>query len=165
MVWGPLNSNSAGGGHFDCADVFNGAIHYGLQFPGIFHFPASGEDNAGFPRIEPGGIAKIFVRTAGLADVQQKGFDDEFLNATRLPENALRVNIDVEVAGLNDSDGSGFFTGFALSGLAVRQVRFGGSLWERPLVAAIGIHEQELGVGVTSAITDSGYLQRQREAG
>ena len=58
-----------------------------------------------------------------------------------------------------------FFAGFALGGLAMGEVIVGGSLGKGPLVAAVCIYEQELGMRVQPAVADGCHLQRQSELG
>ena len=89
-------------------------------------------------------MAIAFVGAAHLVDFHQKGFDHEFLHAARLPEHTLGMNVEMEVARLDSAESSGFFRGFALGGLAVREAGVGRSLGEGPLVAAVGINQKEL---------------------
>src|SRR6202040_2454888 len=116
----------------------------GLELVGVFFFAALGEDDACFVCLEPGGIAVVFFGVAGLANFHQKSFYHIFLHAARLPEHSLGVNVNVKMAGLDDADGSSFFSGFAFCGLAVREAGLGGSLGECPLVAAVGMNQQEI---------------------
>src|ERR1019366_5158915 len=109
-------------------------------------FAALGQDNARFSCIEPGGIAVVFLGAASLADVHQESFDHVFLHAAGLPEDALGVNVDVEMAGLDDADSARFFFGFAFGGLAVREAGVGGSLGKCSLAAAVGMDPQKLGI-------------------
>src|ERR1035437_10283923 len=87
--------------HACYAEVLHRAVDYGLEFVGVFDFPALGQDSARFSRVEPGGIAVVFLGSASLADVHQERFDHIFLHAALLPEDALGVNVDVEMTGLD----------------------------------------------------------------
>ena len=87
---------------------------------GVFDFPALCQDNARFVGLEPGGIAIVFLWNARLKDFHQKSFYDVLLHAARLPKNALRVNINMEVARLNDSESTRFFFGFTFGSLTMR---------------------------------------------
>src|ERR1019366_890173 len=127
----PVTSQAlASRGHASYAEVLQRAINHGLEFVGVFDFAAFGQDHARSFCIEPGGVAVVFLGTASLADVHQKSFDHVFLHAAGLPEDALGVNVDVEMAGLDDADGARFFLGFAFRGLAVREAGVGGPPWE-----------------------------------
>jgi hypothetical protein len=97
-------------------EVLQGAVDHGLEFVRVFYFAALGEDDARFFRVEPGGIAVVFFRVAGLANFHQKSFYHILLHAAGLPEHALGVNVNVKMAGLDDADGSSFFSGFAFCG-------------------------------------------------
>ena len=68
----------------------------------------------------------------------------------------------MKVTGFDGAEGSGFFHRFAFGSLAVRQARVGRAFGESPLVAAVGINQKELDGGAAPAITNRGYLQRQR---
>jgi hypothetical protein len=72
------------------------------------------------------------------------------------------VNVKVKVARFDGAKRSGFFSRFTFGGLTVREPRVRSSLWKSPLVAAIGVDQQELDRCASASITDGGYLQRQR---
>jgi len=144
--------------------MFQGAVDHRLELVGVFDLAALGQNNARLLRIEPGRVAKVFLRTPSLANFQQESLDHVFLHAASLPEDALRVNVDVEMAGLDDSDGARFFLGLAFGSLAVRKPSLWGSLGKRPLVAAVGIDQQKLGMRIHPPVTDGGDLQGQRGA-
>src|SRR5580692_8748420 len=132
---------------------------------GVFNFASFGKDYACFFCIEPGGIAVVFFRLAGLPDFHQEGFDDIFLHASGLPEDAFGMNIDVEVAWLDGSDSTRFFFGLAFSSLTMGEARFRGAFGERPLVAPVGVDQKKFDMRIYPPVTDGGYLQGQREAG
>jgi hypothetical protein len=71
------------------------------------------------------------------------------------------MDVEVEVAGLDSSDGSALFSGFPFSGLTVGESRIGGAFGEGPLVTAIGINQKELHRGAAPAIADRSDLERQ----
>jgi hypothetical protein len=62
------------------------------------------------------------------------------------------------MAGLDDPARARFFFGFAFGGLAVREARFGSSLGKCPLAAAVGIHQQKIGVRIHPPVTDGSNL-------
>src|SRR4029077_12510497 len=115
----------------------------------------------GFFGAHPGWPSIAFVWAAHFADLHQEGFDYEFLHSSGLPEHTFGMEIDVEVARLDEADGSSFFLGLTLGGLAVRKVGLGTSLGEGPLVAAIGINHKELNGRAAPAITDRSHLKWQ----
>ena len=143
--------------------MLQGAVDHGLEFVRVFYFAALGEDDACFFCIEPGGIAAVFFRVAGLANFHQKSFYHIFLHTAGLPEHSLGVNVNVKMAGLDDADGSRFFSGFAFCGPAMREARLGGSLGKCPLVAAIGMNQQKLDVRIYPPVADGSHLQGQRK--
>src|ERR1700688_1681962 len=143
-------------------DAFEGAVDHGFELAGIFYFAAFGEAALGFFRAHPRGAAIAFIGAAHLVDFHQEGFDHEFLHAAGLPEHALRMNVEMEMARLDGADGSGFFGGFAFGGLAVREARVSRALGESPLVAPVGIYQEELNGRAAPAITDRSHLKRQR---
>ena len=153
----------AGGGHFRNAQVFQRAVDHSLQFVGIFDLAALGKNDARLRCIEPGGIAVVFVGTAGLADFHQKSLNDIFLHASGLPKDAFRMNVDMEVARLDDADSARFFFGFAFGGLAVREAGLRGSLGKRPLIAAVSMDQKKLDLRIHAPIADSRHLQGQRK--
>src|SRR5271166_2746410 len=105
-------------------------------------------------------MALGFIGASQLVDFHEKSFDYEFLHSAGLPENAFRVNVEMEVAGLDGADGSSLFGGFAFGGLAVREAGFGRAFGEGPLVAAVGVDQQELDRVAPAAKADCGHLQR-----
>ena len=145
--------------------MFQGAVDYRLQFARVLHFAAFGESDARLVGAQPRGIAIVFMRPTCLANLHQKGLDHVLLHTSGLPEDSLGVKVDVEVPGLDDADGACFFAGFAFGCLAVRETSVGGSLGKRPLVAAVGVYQQKLGVRVLPAVADGCDLQRESELG
>jgi hypothetical protein len=107
-------------------------------------------------------MALGFIGAAQLVDFHEKSFYHELLHSAGLPENAFRVNVEMEMAGFDGADGSGFFGGFAFCGLAVREARFRRAFREGPLIAAVGVDKQELDRVTPAAKADRGHLQRQR---
>src|SRR5258706_16106524 len=103
-----------------------------------------------------------FISSAQLMTFQQKGFDHKLLHAAGLPEHALGVNVEMKVSWLDVAQGPTFFRGFALGSLAVREAGLRRSFGKGPLVSAIGVHQEEFHCFAPLAITDRGYLQRQR---
>jgi hypothetical protein len=90
-------------------------------------------------------VGRRLSSSGGASDAfHQEGFDYKFLHAAGLPEDALRMNVEMKVARLNRAQRPGFFGRFAFGGLAVREPGVGRSLWESPLVAAVGINQKEL---------------------
>src|SRR5713226_7818235 len=152
---------SASRSHPRDAEVLHRPVDYRLEFVRVFDFAAFGQDNARLFCVEPAGIAKVFLGTASLADFHQESLDHIFLHTACLPEDALRVNIDVEMTRLNDADGARFFLGFAFSRLAVREARFGRPLGKRPLAAAVGMDQQKLGMRIHPPVADGSDLQGQ----
>src|SRR5580704_2552425 len=148
-------------------NAFDGAVDDGFEFAKILYFAASGEAALGFFRTDPSRVTIAFVGTAHLMDLHEEGLDHEFLHSTGLPEYALGMDVEVEVTRLDGADRTGFFGGFALGGLAVREARVSRPLGECPLVAAVGIHQEELDRVAAPAITDRSHLKRQglRDAG
>src|ERR1700683_234907 len=84
------------------------------------------------------------------------------MHATRLPEHALGVDVEMKMARFNGAQSAGFFGGLALGGLAVREPGLRRSFGKGPLISAVGVHQQEFHGGATLAVTDRGHLQRQR---
>ena len=107
-------------------------------------------------------MAHGLIGPALLVDFHQKSFHHKFLHAAGLPEHPFGVNVEMKVARLDGAESAGFFRGFALGGLAVREARFRRSLGEGPLISAVGVDQQELHRGAALAVTDCGHLQRQR---
>jgi len=147
------------------AQVFERAVHHGLQLPRVFYFPAFGEIDASFFGVKPFGIAEIFFGTTRLSNFHQEGLHDVFLHATRLPENALGVQVDMEVPRLNHADGACLFARFAFCSLAMRKTSVGGSLGKRPLAAAVRVDQQEFRMGILPPVTHCRDLERKREPG
>lgn len=102
------------------ANVLEGTVDDGLEFSRVLYFAAFGEDEAGVVGFEPGGIATVFVRLAGLTHFHEESFHNVFLHTARLPKNALGMDVNVKVARLDDSHRSGFFARFAFGRLTVR---------------------------------------------
>jgi len=103
--------SASGCGHARHAEVLDCAVDYSLELVGVFDFAALGQDHARSFCVEPGWVAVVFLGLAGLADFHEEGFDYVFLHAAGMPEDALGVDVDVEVVGLDDAGGSGFFLG------------------------------------------------------
>ena len=70
-------------------------------------------------------MAHHLIRASHLVDFHQKGLDDEFLHAARLPEHALGVNIKMKVSRPDRAQRAGLLRCFALGGLAMREPRVG----------------------------------------
>ena len=120
------------------------AIDHRLEFAEIFHFASLGQPTFRFFRAEPGRPAVGFVRLAHLMDLHQKRLHHEFLHASGLPENALGINVEMEVTRLDRAQ-----MRRPLPPLRVRRPGYvkaerPWSPWESPLVAAIGINQKEL---------------------
>ena len=82
----------------------------------------------------------------------------EFLHSTGLPEDSFGVDVEMKMARLDRAEGTGFFRGFTLRSLAVRQARIDASLGKGPLVSAVGIDQQELHRRALPAVADCGDL-------
>jgi len=136
------------------ADVFDRPVHHRLKFRRVLHLTPLAQHLARLDGAEPGWIAHRFGRFPGAPDFQQKGFHNEFLHAGRLPENTFGVQIEVEVPRLNDTGSAGLFESLTLGGLAVRQVRFDGTLGECPLAPAVGFYQEELDRVAAFPVTD-----------
>ena len=67
----------------------------------------------------------------------EERLDDVLLHPFRLPEDALGVKVEMEMAGFDDAHGSGFFEGLAFGSLAVREASLGCAFGKGPLAAAI----------------------------
>src|ERR1700678_1367285 len=130
---------------------------------GVLDLASFRQDHACLFRIAPGRIAIIFLGSTSLADFHQESLDHIFLHAARLPEYALRMNVNMEMAGLDNAPGTGLFLRFAFGGLTVGQAWFRSSLGKRPLTAAIGMDQQKLDMGIHSPVADGRDLQRQRK--
>src|SRR5579864_6123517 len=116
-------SPSAGVGSPEFAvklDALESAVDHRLQFVEILYFTAFGQTSLRFLRSEPGRLAITLIRLAHLMHFHQKCLDHEFLHSSGLPENALRVNVKMEMTRLDGADRTGFFRCFALGRLAVR---------------------------------------------
>src|SRR5580692_12573847 len=142
--------------------ALQGAIDYGFEFASVLHFAAFGQAALGFFWAEPRGMAHGLIGPAHLLHFHKKSFDYKFLYATGLPEHALGMKVEMKMAWLNSAGGTSFFYGFTLGGLAVGKVRGGRSLGKSPLVAAVGVYQQELDRRAVPAIADRGHLQGQR---
>ena len=68
--------------------------------------------------------------SAHLVDFHQKGLDHKLLHAAGLPEHALGMNVEMKVSRLDRAQSAGFFCGFALGGLAVREAGVRSIPWE-----------------------------------
>ena len=66
-------------------------------------------------------MAHRFIGAALLVDFHQKSFDHELLHSAGLPEHTFRVNVEMKMARFDGADGTSFFGGLALGGLAVRE--------------------------------------------
>src|ERR1700676_1109069 len=142
-------------------DAFERAVDQGFEFARIFYFAASGQAAFGFFRAYPRRTPIAFVGAAQLMNFHHEGLDHKFLHPAGLPEYALGMKVEMEVGRLEGADGAGFFGRFAFGGLTMRQPRIGRSLGESPLVAAVGIHQEELDRRTSPAITDRSHLKRQ----
>ena len=93
---------------------------------------------------------------------QQKRFHYVFANARGLPENAFRMQIEMEVLGLNVSADSGLLPGFALGCLAMGEGSLRIAFRECPLIATPGFNEEKLDtVVLAQAVANSRDLQGQ----
>lgn len=151
---------SASRGHTHRANALERTVNYGLEFVGVFHFAALGEDNAGFVGVEPSGIAVVFFGLTRVPDFHQECFDYIFLHTPGLPEDPLGVNVDVEMAGLDDADSSRFFSGLAFGGLTMRKAGLRCTFRKRPLAAAIGMNKKKFDTRIHPPIAHSGDLKR-----
>jgi len=139
-------------------DAFERAIHHRLQLTCIFHFPALGENLARFLNGKPGRITIVFVRLLDSAHFHQEGFDHKLLHTAGLPKDALGMQVQMEVTRLDETDCTGLFQGLSLRGLTVGESRVGCSLGECPLVAAVGLNEEEFYTGAALAVANGRYL-------
>src|ERR1700731_67374 len=142
-------------------DALKGAVDHRLEFMRVPHLTPFRQALLRFLSAEPGGIAQHFVRTARSMHFHQKGFDHELLNAAGLPEHALGVKVQMKVARLDGAQGAGFLRRFTFRSLAMRHVGTRRDLGKGPLVAAIGVDQQEFHSRAPSAIANRGHLQRQ----
>src|SRR5271156_2120652 len=85
------------------------AIDHCFHFVRILYLASLGQPTLGFRRTEPGGMAHRFFRSAQFVDFHQESLHHKFLHATRLPEHALGMNIEMEVARLDGAQSARFF--------------------------------------------------------
>src|SRR5579862_652 len=138
--------------------TFNCTFDDPLHLVGILHLAAFGKNFFGIVRRKPTGIAVRFVPRLGDFHFHQESFDDELAHAGRLPENALRVQIEMKVPGFDMSADPGFLPGLLLGGLAVGNALFGSSLGESPFATAVRIDKKKFDLRTAPAVTDRSYL-------
>src|SRR5215468_10438760 len=109
----------------------------------VLHFASLGETSFCFFRAEPSWLAVLLVRLAHLVHFHQEGLDHKLLYATRLPEDAFGMNVEVEMAGFDGPKGASLFGSFAFRRLAMRQPGISRPLRESPFIAAVRIDQQE----------------------
>src|ERR1700693_3757808 len=71
------------------------------------------------------------------------------------------MHVEAKMTRLDAAADSRFFPGFTLRSLAVRKRRLGIAFGERPLVAAIRVHQKELDGLPSPPVADGGHLQWQ----
>src|SRR5215469_18267036 len=94
-------------------DAFQGAINHRLQFVRVLYLASLGQSPLRFLGADPGGAAIGFLGTAHLMNFHEKSLDHKLLHASRLPEHAFRMNVEMEVSRLYGSNRTGFLCRFA----------------------------------------------------
>ena len=136
------------------------AINHGLEFVGVFNFSSFSQNNPRFFRIEPGRISIVFLRSTRLSDFHQESLDHILLHPASLPKNALRMNVNMEMPRLDNTECARLFFGFALGSLTMRQAWFGSPLGKRPLAASVGVDQEKLDMRIHSTVAHRSNLQR-----
>ena len=126
--------------------MLQSAVNNSLEFASVFDFSSFGQYCPRLVGVEPGWIAESLIGAAGFLYFHEESLDYIFLHASALPENALGVNVSVEMVRLDEPDGAGFLACLSFGSLTVGKTGIGRSLGERPLAAAVGVDEQKLGV-------------------
>src|SRR5437899_331407 len=101
-------------------DLLQRPVNDRLQFPRVLDLTPFGENLFGFFGSEPGRVAHRLVGFSILLYFQQKGFDDKFLHSGRLPKNALRMDIEMEMPRLDAAPNPGLFPCLAFRRLTMR---------------------------------------------
>jgi hypothetical protein len=100
-------------------DAVESSINDNLQLPTVLYFSTLGEHLLGLCRGKPCRIASRFVRCADVFHLQQESLDHKLLYTSRFPKHTFRVDIEVEVPGLNPPCDAGLFQGLAFGSQAV----------------------------------------------
>ena len=96
-------------------------------------------------------------------DFEEKSLDDEFLDSGGLPEDALGMEVEVEVLEVDGAGDASFFEGLQSSGLTVREMRLGGAFGKGPLTAAAVVDQEKLDVGTATTVAHGCDLQGQSD--
>ena len=102
--------------------MFQRSVNHDAEFLTILALATLGQHFLSISGAEPGRIALGFLRGLQLIYFQQKSFYDKLLDPGRFPEDALGMNVEMEVPRLDRSYGAGLFQCLALGSVAVRDL-------------------------------------------